>query len=190
MTLIRWMSSAGPFQYGTSKTRTSPPTRSPSCATPVAFVRSVRPMQKRSGRSQKVSPLDRARRLDLAQRRDAGRRRPALEDGGLVGPVRLPRPKRDGAAIGDEQRVEGIDEVRVVGLLVEHVHRRPKAREDVDEGGVLGARDLEIAGVQEAVRGSSNARPKAAPGGFTSTSCSGAVMLWAPYDLALITGEG
>ena len=50
------MSSAGPRQYGTSKMRTSPPTSSASWPAPSASVRSVRPMQNRSGRSQNVSP--------------------------------------------------------------------------------------------------------------------------------------
>src|SRR5215213_3914728 len=52
----RWTSSAGPCQYGTSKTRTSPPTIAASCRAPASFVRRVRPTHRRSGRSQKVSP--------------------------------------------------------------------------------------------------------------------------------------
>ena len=95
---MRWMSSAGPFQYGTSKTRTSPPTRSASWKTPLALLRSVRPMQNRSGRSQNVSPPSivpgASMRPSVGMPAACG---PALEDGRLARPVRLAGPERDGA---------------------------------------------------------------------------------------------
>ena len=55
-------------------------------------------------------------------------------------------------AVGDEQRVERVDEVRVVGLGLQHVDGRPEPGQDVDEGVVLAARDVEVDRVQEPVR--------------------------------------
>ena len=40
--------------------------------------------------------------------------RPGLERGGLGRAVRLAGPERDGAAVGDQQRIERVDEVRAV----------------------------------------------------------------------------
>ena len=113
MTDMRWISSAGPRQYGTSKTRTSPPTRSASWRDPVV-VGPQRPPDAEQVRPQpeRVAALDRARRLDPPERRDAGRGRPRLDGGRLRGPVRLAGPERDRAAVGHQQRVEGVDEVR------------------------------------------------------------------------------
>ncbi len=83
-------------------------------------VRPQRPPDAEQVRPQpeRVAALDRAGRLDPPERRDAGRVRPRLEDGRLAGPVRLARPERDRAAVGDEQRVERVDEVRVVAARV------------------------------------------------------------------------
>ena len=87
------MSSAGPRQYGTSKTRTSPPTSVGQLArAPAAFVRNVRPMQNRSGRSQNVSPPSTVPgRLDAPDRRDPVRERPGLQRGWLAAPIGLAR---------------------------------------------------------------------------------------------------
>ena len=77
----RWTSSAGPFQYGTSNTRTSPPTIAASWRAPSSLVRSVRPMHRRSGRSQNVSPPSIVPGASI--RPSVGmpaRERPALED--------------------------------------------------------------------------------------------------------------
>ena len=94
----RWTSSAGPFQYGTSNTRTSPPTIAASWRAPASFVRSVRPMHSRSGRSQNVSPPSTVPgRLDPAERRDPGGR--ASTPRGRAGsPARLGLPGRSGIA--------------------------------------------------------------------------------------------
>ena len=182
ITESRWTSSAGPFQYGTSKTRTSPPTIAASWRAPASFVRSVRPMHSRSGpEPERVAALERARRLDPAERRDAARPRPRLEDAGSPARFGLPGPERDRAAVGDEQRVEDVDEVRVVGLGVEDVDRRAR-------GGSASRRGRRArAGPARGPRGAGSRAPgrrrrapNAGPGAFTSTSRSGAVMLWAP----------
>ena len=113
------MSSAGPFQYGTSKTRTSPPTSAASWSTPDC-VRPQRPADAEQVRPQpeRVAALDRAGRLDAAER--SGCPRPCVQASrmaGSPGAVRLAGSERDRAAVGDEQRVEGVDEVRVAGRV-------------------------------------------------------------------------
>ena len=45
--------------------------------------------------------------------------RPGLDGGRLGPPVRLARAERDGAAVRDQQRVEGVHEVRARQVLVE-----------------------------------------------------------------------
>ena len=150
---MRWTSSAGPFQNGRSNTRTSPPMRSASCATPVALVRNVRPMQNRSGRSQKVSPPSTVPGASI--RPSVGMPAAcvhALEDVRLLGPAGLAGSQRDGAPVGDEERVERIDQIRVVGLVLEHMDRRSEASQQLHEPVVLALGDIEIDRVQEAMR--------------------------------------
>ena len=68
-------------------------------------------------------------------------------------PVRLARPERDRAAVGHQQRVEGVDEVRASSSsVVEHVDARAERREQLDERVVLAPRDVEVDRVEEAVR--------------------------------------
>ena len=78
MTDIRWTSSAGPFQYGRSTIRTSPPTIAASWRAP-CVVRAERPADDEQvvAEPDRVAALDRAGRLDPARRRDAARRHPA-----------------------------------------------------------------------------------------------------------------
>ena len=139
MTLIRWMSSAGPFQYGTSKMRTSPPTSLASWSAPSWFVRRVRPMQKRSGRSQTVSPPSIVPGASI--RPTSGIPAAVVQASRIVGlarAIRLARSQRDRAALRHEQRVERVDEVRVAGRLVlEDVDGRAQTRQHVHEGIVL-----------------------------------------------------
>jgi hypothetical protein len=54
---------------------------------------------------------------------------------------------------------------------------------------VLAACQLEVAGVQEAVRRVIERPPERRAGAFTSTACNGAVMLCAPYVFVVITAE-
>ena len=164
MTDIRWTSSAGPRQYGTSKMRTSPPTRLASCLAPSSFVRSVRPMQNRSGRSHNVSPPSIVPGASI--RPTVGMPAAVVQAsmrGRLAEPIRLPRPERDGTPVGDEQRIEGVDEVRALRLGIEHVDRRSQARQRVDEGVVLAPGDVEVDRVQEAVLGSIEGGPERRP---------------------------
>ena len=66
---------------------------------------------------ERVARLDRARRLDPAGRRDARVIEPALHDLRLVAPVRLAGPEGNRAGVGHEERVEDIDEIRVVKVM-------------------------------------------------------------------------
>ena len=118
-------------------------------------IRAKRPADAEQVRPQpeRITAFDRPGRLDPAERRDARCDGPALEHRRLFGAVGFPGTQRDGAAVRDQQRVEGVDEIRVVRLLVKDVDRRAEARQDVHEGRVLATRDLQVAGVQEAVRG-------------------------------------
>ena len=97
MTDRRWTSSAGPFQYGTSKIRTSPPTIAASCRAPASLVRSVRPMHSRSGRSQKVSPPSIVPGASIRPR--VGMPRAVVQASSTAGsPARFGLPGRSGIA--------------------------------------------------------------------------------------------
>jgi len=98
-----------------------------------------------------VAALEAAWRLDPAGRRDAGCRRPGLEDPRFVGAVRFARAQRDGAAIADEQRVERVDEIGILGLGVENLDPRSKLVERRDEPLVLPARPLQVDRSKEAM---------------------------------------
>ena len=76
-----------------------------------------------------------------------------LEDRRLARAVRLAGPERDRAAVGDQQRVEHVDEVRVVvGLRVEDVDDDAEALERLDEAVVLAPGAVEVDRPQEAAR--------------------------------------
>ena len=154
MTDSRWISSAGPLPvrdvedpHVAADERGELPRAGVVRAQRPADAEQVRPQPER------VAALDRARRLDPA--RPSGC--PAavvqrLEGRRLAGAVRLAGPQRDRAAVGDEQRVERVDEVRAVGLASSTWTVGPSAGEDVDEGVVLAPRDVEVDRVEEAVR--------------------------------------
>ncbi len=73
---------------------------------------------------QRVAALDSAWRLDPSDGRDALAAGPGLDRRGLSGTIRLPRPERDGATIGDEERVERVDEVRALEFRLEDMDPR------------------------------------------------------------------
>jgi hypothetical protein len=124
-----------------------------SWRTPSLFVRRVRPMQKRSGRSQNVSPPSIVA--------GAG---PGLDRRGLREPVRLARPERDRPSVGDEERVVGVDEVGAGDLRLEDVDADAERRQELGEGVVLALREPEIAGVEEPVPGVVEGGPERRPG--------------------------
>ena len=153
MTDMRWISSAGPCQYGTSKTRTSPPTS--AAELPGALgVRAQRPPDAEQVRAEpeRVAALDRAGRLDPADGRDPGRARPGLDGVRFGRAIGLARAKRDRAPIGHEQRIERVHEVGRLELDVEDMDPRTEPGQRLDERIVLALRDLEVDRVQEAVR--------------------------------------
>ena len=132
-------------------------------------VRPERPPDAQQVRPQpeRVAALDRPRRLDPAGRRDPGGERPRLDDAGLAGPVRLARPERDRAAVGDQQRVEDVGEIRVVvaGRLVEDVDGGAQSRQRIDEtrrARAAPGRGRPAGGSRSPA--SSNARPNAVAG--------------------------
>ena len=150
---MRWISSAGPRQYGTSKIRTSPPTSarelagarrrwsaaSARCRTGPGAARTCRrPRPSRAPRS--ARPSGSRRRAVQASRTRARRAR-----------FGLPGRSGIGAAIGDEQRVERVDEVRVVGLVLEDVDRRPEAVSTSTNASCSRRASVEVARVQEPV---------------------------------------
>ncbi len=106
---MRWTRSACPRQYGTSKIRTSPPTSAASWSAPAWFVRSVRPITNRSGRSQNVSPPSIVPGASI--RPIVGMPWASVHasiGGGLDPAVGLAGPQRDRAAVRDQERVEGV----------------------------------------------------------------------------------
>ena len=64
----------------------------------------------------------------------------------------LARAQRDGAAIGDQQRVEDVNRVRAEAGLVEDVDLDPELVEQLHERRMLASREIEIDRVHEAVR--------------------------------------
>ena len=102
---------------------------------------------------ERVAALDRAGPLDPAQGRDAAAQGPGLQDVRLARAVGLARAQRDGAAVGDHQRVEDVDEVGIVRLGVQDVDRRAEARQGLHEPVVLAARGVEVDRSEEAGRG-------------------------------------
>ena len=91
-------------------------------------------MQKRSGRSHSVSPPSIV--PGASMRPTVGMpwaARPCLEGGWLACTIGLAGPERDRAAIGHEERVEGVDEVRAFDLGLEDVDLRTERSEQLDE---------------------------------------------------------
>ena len=146
------MSSAGPRQYGTSKMRTSPPTRSAS------WRGAVRVGPQRPPDAEQVRPQpERVAALDVpgaSIRPIVGIPNAVVQASSAAGsgrPIGLARPERDRAAVGHQERVEGVDEVGRRELRLEDVDPRSERGEDVDEGVVLATRELEVDRVQEPV---------------------------------------
>ena len=172
---------------------TSPPTSAPSWRAPSALVRNVRPMQNRSGRSHSVSPPSIVPGGRESGPLSGSRPRASMFRGRRVRDalIGLARPKRDRAPIGHEQRIERVDEVGRIELgrrgrgragrarpVSRRTHRARAGRRRGRPGG------------RKPCAGSSNARPKAAPGRLTRTSSSGADMLWAPYRRSVVSMGG
>ena len=153
-------------------------------------VRAQRPPDAEQVRAEpeRVAALDRAGRLDPADGRDPGRARPGFDGVGFGRAIRLARAKRDRAAIGHEQRIERVDEVGRLELDVEDVDPRDRARPASRRTHrARAARPRGRPGAGSRAPGSSKARPNAAPGRLTSTSSSGADMLWAPYRRSVVS---
>ena len=100
---------------------------------------------------ERVAALDRPGRRDPARRRDARSPGPALEDGGLALPVRLAGSEGNRPAIRNQQRIERVDQVRIGGLLVQHMNGRAEPVERLHEHVVLALGPPEIDRSQEAV---------------------------------------
>ena len=151
-----------------------------------------RPMHSRSGRSQNVSPPSIVPGASI--RPTVGIPWASVHASITAGsPSRfgLPGPQRDRAAVGHEQRVERVDEVRAVDLGLEVVDRRPESARAAATRGRARAARSRLHGWRNPWAGSSNARPNAGPGRLTSTSRSGAVMLWAPKARStVVTARG
>ena len=145
--------------------RTSPPTSAPSWRAPSAFVRSVRPMQNRSGRSQNVSPPSIVPGASI--RPTVGIPAARVQASMAAGSVaRFGLPGRSGIAprsvtsSGSNVYTRSGD----VELDVEHVDARPERRQRLDERVVLAACELEVDRVEEAVgrivEGGAERRPR------------------------------
>ena len=164
MTDSRWISSAGPRQYGTSKIRTSPPTSSASWRAPSALVRSVRPMHRRSGRSQNVSPPSIVPGASMHP--SVGIPAASVQASRASGSAsRFGLPGRKGGrpTVCDEQRIERVDEVRAGKFGRQPMNRGPKRCEGLDEGIVLALCQGEIDRMEEAVSGIVKGAPERRP---------------------------
>ena len=162
--------------------------------------RAPRRRRARSGggrRPRSCAASGRCRRRPAAARRCRRRRRspapragrgwgchapgPVGEGGLLALAVGLARPQGDHAAVGDESGVIGVDEVGARGLGLELTDGDAEAGQDRAEGVVLALGLGQVdAGAGTRTPGPRGPLPNAAPGRLTSTSRSGAVMLWAP----------
>ncbi len=142
---MRWISSVGPLPVRDVEDPhvTTDERRELPCAGVVRAKRSTDAEQVRA-KPERVAALDGPGRLDPAGRGDPGGPRPGLERVGLGRPVGLAGPKRDGTAIGHQQRIEGVHEVGAVELRVEDVDTRAERRERRHEGVMLAARELEV----------------------------------------------
>src|SRR3989442_13750216 len=90
---------------------------------------------------------------------------PFLQGGLLPLAARLAGSERDRTGVGDDERVERVDEVRAGRLGVEGVDRGPQPREELHERIVLVLRHREVDGPAAAVvrRVSSPPAGRAAP---------------------------
>ena len=188
MTDRRWTSSAGPRQYGRSKIAdvALDDRVELACALGVGAQGPADAQQVRS-EPERVTALDRPRILDPADRRHAALIQPGLFEQLLAAPVGLARPERDRALVGDEQRVELVDEIRRIALGVELVDRRPEPRQELDEGVVLALGDVEVDRVEEAVGRVVEGPPERRAGPLDEDVASGAVMLWAPKARVIVS---
>ena len=152
---------------GTSKIRTSPPTIVGQLASAVV-VGPQRPPDAQAGRVG-ARTCRRPRSCPARSIRPSvgmpAARRPRLERRGLGSPVGLARPERDGATVGDQQRVEGVDQVGIVGLVVEDVDPSARAgRASRRRRRALAGRAARSTGGGTRASASSNAAPNAGPG--------------------------
>ena len=144
-------------------------------------------MQNRSGRSQNVSPPSIVPGASI--RPIVGipaARRPGLERRGLRGSVGLARSERDRAAVGHQQRVEGVDEIRASRARLEDVDARTERGQRLDEGVVLAAGDLQIDRVEEPVGRVVERGPEGGTGSLDQDVEQRADMLWAPKRRASV----
>ena len=92
---------------------------------------------------------------------------------GSAGAVRLAGPERDRAAVGDEQRVERVDEVGVAGRSVPRTWTvGPSEASTSTNASCSRWATSRSTGDRNPWAGSSNARPNAGPGRLTRTSRS------------------
>jgi hypothetical protein len=101
---------------------------------------------------ERVAALDRAGPLDPPHGRDAGGVRPRFDHGRLGAPRRLAWSQRDGAAVGDDQRIVGVGEVDQVRLAAQPVDPDAKLGQQVAERIVLALGEIQVDRVQEAER--------------------------------------
>src|SRR5260221_2878620 len=192
MTDMRWISSAAPFQYGTSKMRTSPPTRAASWRAPSAFVRSVRPMQKRSGRNHRVSPPSTVPGASIQPDKGIPAARVQASSASGSG-IRLGLPGR--RRIDPRSVTSNGSKVYTRSGLVSSVSRTwtrgPRLASVATNESCSRRATSRSTGCTKWWAGSSYAAPNAAPGRLTSTSRNGADMLWAPKRriVAVIAGR-
>ena len=154
MTDRRWISSAGPRQYGTSKIRTSPPTSAASWPGAVRRWSAASARCRTGPAAARTCRRPRPCRAPRSGRPSGSRPRVVHASRTAGSPARfgLPGPERDRAAVGHQQRVEGVDEVRRRRSPSRGRGRAVRARSsDVDEGVVLAPRELEVDRVQEPV---------------------------------------
>ena len=123
-------------------------------------------MQNRSGRSQNVSPPSTVPGASMRPRVGIPARRPGLDGVRFGAPGSACRVGAGSPPVGDQQRVEDVDEVRVVSSSTSSTWTRgPERGQRLDETIVLAPRDARgRPGAGTRAPGSSKARPNAAPG--------------------------
>ena len=89
--------------------------------------------------------------------------RPKSAGGGNEGTV--PRPEGNRARVGDEERIEDVDEVGIVGrLVVEDMDPHAEAGEGIDQPVVLAPGPIEVDRSEKAVGGIVECPPEGRPG--------------------------
>ena len=101
---------------------------------------------------ERIAAIDRARRLDRADGRDAMVRHPGGEDRRLRAPADPSAAEREGALVGHQQRVERVDVVGAARLDVECLHLHPERRQQVHQRVMFSLRKGQVDRVQEAER--------------------------------------